>query len=329
MLIKKTIVLSAFMISAFSFSIPASANTVIRLRDLGIQPPSSQAGPWIAALANTQVKPDQYNAAAALQGVLPKPYPDPAAGMDMEISGEPRSQHSQQNSGADSRTDAEGQKTQAQEATAPAVTNEDIVEYYRNAVIVGDSVAYGLQLYAARNATDPLLSAIQFLTAGSFSVHNAFWPVSDKSAHPMYKGSQHPVWESIPMTGRRHVFTFFGLNDMNVGRDTPEKYVQLLQKIKEADPEADFTIISCTYTLADKGSGHLNNAEIRKFNETMQSLAQQNGWGYLDMATPLSDGNGNLAAAYCSDAYVHQNREAYAVWREQLVNYAYRTLSQR
>jgi hypothetical protein len=312
MLNKKTVVLSAWMITVLSLSSPALADTVIRLRDAGIQPPQTQAGPWVIPSENTRVKPDQYNSAAALQGVLPQPYPDPAKGMDMEISGEPR----------------HAEKKESEAVVPHAVTNEEIIEYYQNAVIVGDSVAYGLQLYAARNTSDPLFSALRFLTAGSFSVHNAFWPVSEKSVHPMIQGAQHPVWESIPMTGRKHVFTFFGLNDMNAGKDTPEKYVQLLQKIKASDPEVDFTIISCTYTLADKSSGRLNNTEIRDFNAKMQELAQQNGWGYLDMATPLSDGAGNLAPVYCSDGFVHQTRAAYAVWREQLVAYAYRQLSQ-
>lgn len=301
-MMKKRVVL-AVVLAAFFMQSLTYGNSVISLKGNEISPPVSKGGPWNGILKPTEVAPDQYNAAQAAAGVLPVPYPDPKKGMDMEISAEP---------------------------TFPrVVSNEEILSYFQNAVIVGDSVAYGFQLHAKRHAEDPLFSSLFFLTAGSYSVHNAFWPVSAESVHPMYKGVQHPIWETVPMTGRKHVFTFFGLNDLNIGRDTPEKYVELLRRIKEQDPEVDFTILSCTYTLADKGSGHLNNTEIRDFNATMQKLAKQNGWGYIDLATPLSDGNGNLAPEYCSDAFVHQTPEAYAIWRDQLVQYAYHKLSLR
>ena len=51
-------------------------------------------------------------------------------------------------------------------------------------------------------------------------------------------------------------------------------------------------------------------------------MAAENGWGYLDMATPLSDGRGNLANEICSDGFVHLKNPAYAVWEEELIRYA-------
>ena len=40
------------------------------------------------------------------------------------------------------------------------------------------------------------------------------------------------------------------------------------------------------------------------------------------MATVLSDGEGNLAAQYCSDGFVHETAAAYEVWTQMLIRYA-------
>ncbi len=122
--------------------------------------------------------------------------------------------------------------------------------------------------------------------------------------------------------GRKHVFLFFGLNDIGLGDDTPQLYQKLVAKIKEGSPEAQINIISMTYTAAGAGKRRLNNDNIRKFNAEMKNIAVQNGWGFVDMANPLADGNGNLAAAYCSDHYDHQTNAAYQVWVQVLRQYA-------
>ncbi|MDE6517099.1 MAG: hypothetical protein K2L18_04525, partial [Acetatifactor sp.] len=51
-------------------------------------------------------------------------------------------------------------------------------------------------------------------------------------------------------------------------------------------------------------------------------MADENGWGYIDLCTPISDGEGNLAKDYCSDGYVHLNNAAYTLWEAELINYA-------
>ena len=63
---------------------------------------------------------------------------------------------------------------------------------------------------------DSFLSRLQFLAAGSYSVNNALWEVNEKSVHPMYRGKQRQVWESISMMGGRRVFLMLGMNDLNI-----------------------------------------------------------------------------------------------------------------
>lgn len=199
---------------------------------------------------------------------------------------------------------------------------EQIRQFYSGSVFAGDSVLLGFRNYASRSS-DPMLTQMQFLAAGSLSLHNAFWPVSEKSVHPLYQGQQYPIWESMQMMGANKAFLFFGINDVSYNIDeSVALYPQLVDKIRELSPNMEITIISATYTLKNMGKGKLNNTNIAAFNQGVRALAEQNGWGYIDMATVLSDGEGNLAPDYCSDGFLHESKKAYNIWTQMLVRYA-------
>ncbi|MGN0372570.1 MAG: GDSL-type esterase/lipase family protein [Enterocloster sp.] len=212
---------------------------------------------------------------------------------------------------------------QAEEAEKKEATEEEIDAYFDGTVLVGDSVMMGFRNYAMRHQ-DTYLSRIGFLAAGSFSVNNSLWPVNAESVHPVYQGQKRHVWESISMMGARRVFLFFGLNDLNINglEGTCEKYKELIAKIREESPDAEIHLMSMTYTLKDKGIGKLNNDSIRRFNLMLSQMAAENGWGFVDIASPLADENGDLAADYCSDGFVHQTPAAYGIWSSVLRTYA-------
>ena len=151
----------------------------------------------------------------------------------------------------------------------PALAMETAIDqYFAGSVFTGDSVMMGFRNYAMKRR-NTYLGGIQFLASGSFSVHNALWPVSSKSVHPVYQGQQRPVWESMGMLNAKRVFMFFGLNDMNMGtlENTCDCYAQVIGNIKAHCPDAEIHIISMTYTKQGKGRGNLNNPNIRRFNE--------------------------------------------------------------
>ena len=219
------------------------------------------------------------------------------------------------------------EETTTEEATALAdvmeISEEEIDAYFADSVFVGDSIMLGFRNYCMKQK-DSFLNDIQFLAAGSFSVTNSLWDVNEKSVHPVYQGKKRQIWESISMMDVKRVFLFFGMNDLNVSglEGTCEKYQQLISNIKEKSPDVEIHIISMTYTLKCAGKGKLKNNIIREFNVLLQDMAKDNGWGYMDMATPLADENGDLAEKYCSDGYVHQSRAAYDVWSTQIRDYA-------
>ncbi len=195
--------------------------------------------------------------------------------------------------------------------------------YFDGSVFVGDSIMLGFRNYAMKRQ-DTFLSRINFLAAGSFSANNALWEVDNKSVHPVYQGEQRQVWESIAMMGSDKVFLMLGMNDLNITglEGTCEKYKELIGKIEESSPDAEINIMSMTYVLEGKEAGKLENDTIREYNEMLKEMAEDNGWGYVDVAEALADGNGDLAEEYCSDGFAHQNPDAYDVWVAALREYA-------
>ena len=223
-----------------------------------------------------------------------------------------------------------GITTAAETEAQPAeVTEEQVNAFYQDAVFVGDSIMEDFQLFCRYRKSDPFLAQFRFLARTSFSLHNASMPISKKSKHPIFQGEQRFIWDSVRMVGAKTVYMMFGQNDLDMGNDSVERYCALIGKIKEQSPEAEFVIMSMTYTLAGKGKGPINNDNIRAFNETMKVVAAQNGWGFIDMSTPTSDGNGNLRPEFCSDHYVHHTNAAYRVWEDVLKEYARESLSRR
>ena len=53
----------------------------------------------------------------------------------------------------------------------------------------------------------------------------------------------------------------------------------------------------------------------------MEYANTQNDVYYIDISTPLMDGEGNLKQSYSSDGYVHLNIEGYSVWVNRVVDY--------
>lgn len=203
------------------------------------------------------------------------------------------------------------------------IIDKEAEEYFNNAVFVGDSIMLGFRNYAMKRQ-DMFLPDVEFLAAGSFSANNALWPVDEKSVHPVYQGKQRQIWESVSMMKRDKVFLMLGMNDLNVYglEGTCEAYKELIEKIKETNPKAEFHIMSMTYVLKGKDKGKLENNTIREFNEMLEQMAEDNDWGFVNIAEPLSDVNGDLAEEYCSDDFAHQKPEAYDVWVEILCKYA-------
>lgn len=204
----------------------------------------------------------------------------------------------------------------------PVLTDEELRIYFGNSVFIGDSIMAGFRNYSANQET--YVQNIQFLAEVSYGVRNALKPLDKSRTHPKYNGEKYLVWDAVPLTGCQRAFIMLGINDIGIWgpEKTCDKYKELIDKILEISPELEIHIVSITYTLEGAGKGALNNANIAAYNTLLQEMAEENGWGYLDLCTVISDGNGSLAEDYCSDGFVHLTKTAYSLWEAELINYA-------
>ena len=208
----------------------------------------------------------------------------------------------------------------------PAVTQEtalpvaDPVDLFLSqSVFVGNSVGEGLTLYNNAMKKVPLGNAIM-LTRVSYS----FYADSNKMTKfiPRLNGVPMRAKDAIKLSGASFAFICMGTNDL-VGSSTPEgayaKYQQYLADIMTENPGVLLFIESCTPT---RPGSNVNNDKVTAFNSYMQAYCDMfPNMFYVDIATPLKDGTGYLAANLSSDGSVHLTNKAYAIWANTVRTY--------
>ncbi|MBP3610364.1 MAG: hypothetical protein J6J42_08530 [Lachnospiraceae bacterium] len=207
-------------------------------------------------------------------------------------------------------------------APTPALTKDDFngADFLTDAVFAGDSVMshfyWKVPVYDKENFGES-----DFLVAVSYSAREALKEVSD--IHPMYKGEQRPIWESMKLIEPKRVFLFFGLNDIGISgvEGFAENYKTLIGNVREAVPEAKLYVISTTPMRADCEGKNLNNANITAANGLMQTYCAENNIGYIDVASLLMDDTGALNTEYSDGTNVHLTTPAYEMWRDALLDY--------
>lgn len=199
--------------------------------------------------------------------------------------------------------------------------------YFDDAVFIGDSVSLKLNRYASeqRKSNANFMGKAQFLTAGSMGSGNALQPVSDEPIHPMYNGEKLSLADSVAKSGAKKVYIMLGMNDLApYGVDgAVENMQKLITTILEKTPDAKIYIQSATPLVKAKNiSTHkLNNTNMAAYNEKLAALCAEQGYYFVDVASVVSDSEGNLIQSYCSDPDnmgIHFTDEGCQVWVDYL-----------
>lgn len=212
--------------------------------------------------------------------------------------------------------------TEPTESTQPQPI--DLETFFSETVFIGDSITYGLSTYC--NMYDPLYGA-KFLCASSYAVRHAI--VDPEPGNPnivslQFRGESVRPEEALAQMGAKQVFIMLGLNDLSFGVDyTLNNWKILLQNIQSACPDIEIYIQSATplHAAWDSPTKKLNNANMNLYNQGLQALCEEFGCHYVDIASALKDGNGQLKNEYCSDSYCHMSYAGIDVWIETLKNY--------
>lgn len=203
--------------------------------------------------------------------------------------------------------------------------------YFDDAVFIGDSISYGLELYVTgkRAEGETVLGNGTFLTSGSLSYGNSLWDVSDESVHPTYNGEKMKLEDAIAQIKPGKIYILLGTNDVAlygveqtvINADTE------ISRMLEASPGAQIFIMSTTpkYSPAESGvDGELNNKSIDELNAAMKQFAIEKGYNFMNIAPLFKDETGGLSADYCSDKEgmgIHFTAAAYDIWIDFLYQY--------
>ena len=184
--------------------------------------------------------------------------------------------------------------------------------FLAQSVFIGNSVGEGLTLYNRAMKNVPLGNATM-LTRVSYSFYAD--AAGMKKFLPQLNGTAMRAKDAIRLSGARYAFICMGTNDL-VGSSTPQgafsKYTEYLAGIMTENPGVILFIESCTPT---RPGSNVNNDKVTAFNMLVQNYC--NGCPnmfYVDIATPLKDQSGYLAAGLSSDGSVHLTNKAYAIW---------------
>ena len=211
------------------------------------------------------------------------------------------------------------------EALDKTSISPDLVrEYYDKSVFIGDSIMCGYYYYADANLSS-IAHSSDFLAVKSFSLIHALTAADTDPLQPAYQGQKLNVWDSVALMDVDDVFIMFGTNDLvsYSPQDTYERYLILIVKFMQTNPDVRIHIISMTPPAAGVAKGYLSAKNVEELNNLMLAASHRFEFDVIDLAGSVADENGNLQAAYCSDNYVHHTNVSYSlIWESVLYNYA-------
>ena len=207
----------------------------------------------------------------------------------------------------------------AETQAVPVAVPDPVDVFLSQSAFVGNSVGEGLTMYNNAKGKVPLGNATM-LTRVSYSFY------ADKNAMskyiPKFAGTPMRAKDAIKQSGAQYVFICMGTNDL-VGKSSAEnavaKYQEYLDGILAENPQVTIFIESCTPT---RPGSNVNNEKVTKFNSYMKSYCDKfPNMNYVDIATPLMDETGYLAAGLSSDGSLHLTNKAYEIWANTIRAY--------
>ena len=219
----------------------------------------------------------------------------------------------------------------------PTITDADIGpdeidSFFDDSVFVGHSVMMHFKdKYVAykRGGDSGFLGGAKFHASGSFSYHNNLAPVSADSVHPLYQGEKMKIEDAVAAMGAKTVYlSGMALNELALfgAEASVSNLAAVADAVKAKSPDARIVVLANTYRTRDFNDSRnkLNNAGISEYNNLLLDYCNENGFDFVDVATPLME-NGCLADNDKSNSNClgcHLTTDAYAIWTAVLRDYA-------
>lgn len=202
----------------------------------------------------------------------------------------------------------------AYDYSLPVAESQQVtLSYFDDAVFIGTSRTQGLIMYNA------LSNCISYATKGLSLANIYTTEVTSRD------GLSYPMMEALKYTECSKIYIMLGMNDMGWPEDSifGEKYGELLDKIKEVQPEATIYVQSVLPLTLAKEQSHpsdFNMARVNNFNAQLRALCGEKQVYYLDVAACMTGPDGYLPDEAANDG-VHLTPAYCEKWLAYLQNH--------
>jgi len=197
-------------------------------------------------------------------------------------------------------------------ATYPLEMKEVSLDYFDDALFIGDSRVAGLGMYSGTNATFYAATAFQLFEYKSFKVV------------PTANGKV-PIFDVMPFDKFTKVYIKVGLNELGCVSEENfiSVYQELITQIRLMQPRAIIYLHAVLPVTAAKSASNNThtNPKIASRNESIKALAAANNCYYIDASEPFVDETGALKAETTADG-VHMYPKYMPEWIEYLRKHA-------
>ena len=201
--------------------------------------------------------------------------------------------------------------------TQPVPESEEVeMEYFEDALFIGDSRTDGLQLYSGVKGAD-------FYSYKGLTVFE-----TDSRKIVDLNGTSYSVVEALEKGPQyAKIYISLGVNELGYFDDQAfyDTFASFLQKVKQYQPDAVIYLENLVPVNPDKCKAnnppyYVNNDRVADYNAIYPKLAEEEHVVFLDVASALSDENGILPADATADG-VHFTKAWYQKWLAYLMNH--------
>lgn len=183
-------------------------------------------------------------------------------------------------------------------------------EDFSDAVFIGDSRTVGLQQNGG-------LANAKFFCGTGLNVETAM----TKPVVTLAGGSKGTVVDALRQTPCQRVYVMFGVNELGwpSAGSFKKKYVELIQALRQAQPEAEIYVQSILPISKEKSdsSEMYKQSKINDFNQALLQMASEEGVRYLNVASVVTGSDGYLPKEAATDG-VHLTKSYCKKWVDYL-----------
>lgn len=213
-------------------------------------------------------------------------------------------------------------------AGAERLSDQQLMTYYQNTVVVGDSIPRMLRNYiAGKQETDPAFFAdMRFFTYYSYKLRSAAREFPDaEEVNLVYKGTDYTMCQLMGILKPDKAFVLAGLNDkigekIDKGMEYVDEIMRLMAQYAPQTKVYFFSLTPVTYRVEEERPKV--PAQWNEYNARLREKCEEVGAIYVEIAEPLKNEKGLLPMDLSHDGQYHLNDEGNAIWVQSLLDFA-------